>query len=259
MIKKKKKKRKIAIFSLTSCEGCQFSLLDLGKRFFNFLKKVELIDFSLIEEMPFPKKIKIDLSFVEGNPITKEDISLLKKIRKESKILVALGNCAALGGISKMKNYQGKRKTIRFIYQKLKVENPEIKEIDKFVKVDFTIPGCPINGKEFLKFAEDLIKGKIPKICQTPVCVECSLRGTKKCFLTRKEICLGIITLIGCKAVCPKNKIPCLGCRGLFKKVKVKSFFKILENLNKNKEEKEEIEEKLEIFGLKDDIKKICL
>jgi len=249
------KKPRIAFFSLTSCEGCQFVLLDLGERFFDFLRKVELIDFSLIEEIPFPKgKVKIDVSFVEGLPIKKEEIELLKKIRKESKILVALGNCAALGGIPEMKNYQGRERTIRYIYKRLNhILNPEIREIDNFVKVDFVIPGCPINGDEFLNFANDLIKGKIPEICQNPVCTECPLRGTKKCFLTKKEVCLGLITLAGCQAICPKNEFSCLGCRGIFKGANVKSFLKVLEKLAK----KEEIEENLEIFGIKDDVEKI--
>lgn len=248
------KKPKIAIFSLTSCEGCQFSLLDLGEKFFNFLKKVELIDFPLIEEVPFPKKVEIDISFVEGNPITKDDIVLLKKIRKESKILVALGNCAALGGIPEMKEYQGRERTIRYIYKRLNhILNPEIKEIDNFVRVDFVIPGCPINGEEFLKFVKDLIKDKIPKICQNPVCTECLYRGTLKCFLVRKEICLGLITLAGCQAICPKNEMPCFGCRGILKKTNIKNFLKVLEKLAK----KEEIEERLEIFGIKDDVEKI--
>lgn len=250
-----KKKPKIGIFSLTSDEGCQFTLLDLGERFFSFLKKVDLIDFPLIEEKPFPKgKVKIDVAFVEGNPITKEDVKLLKKIREESKILVALGNCAALGGIPEMKNYQNKEKTIRYIYKKLNgIANPEIKEIDNFVKVDFTIPGCPINGEEFLKFANDLISGKIPEICQSPVCSECAFQGTPKCFLARKEICLGLITLAGCEAICPRNEVPCLGCRGILKQANVKNFLKVLEKFR----EKKEVEENLEIFGIKDDIEKL--
>lgn len=249
-----KRKPKVAIFSLTSDEGCQFTLLDLGKNFFNFLKKVELIDFPLVEEVLYPKGKKIDVAFVEGVPITKEDFKLLKKIRKESKILVALGNCAALGGIPEMKNYQGKERTIRFIYKRLKnILNPEIKEIDNFVKVDFVIPGCPINGEEFLKYGEELIKGKIPEICQSPVCTKCPLRGTTKCFLARKQVCFGLITLAGCKAICPKNNFPCLGCRGILKKANVKNFLKVLEKFQK----KEEIEEDLEIFGIKDDVEKI--
>jgi len=246
-------KPRIAIVSLTCDEGCEFVLLDLGERFFNFLKKVDLVDFSLIEEKTIPKG-RIDVVFVEGNPITKEDIKTLKEVRKKSKILVALGNCAALGGIPEMKNYQGKEKTIRFIYKKIKdIANPEIKEIDNFVKVDFIIPGCPISGEEFLKYANELIKGKIPKICQSPVCTECSLKGTKNCFLAQKKICFGLISLAGCEAVCPENGLICLGCRGLFKEAKVKNLLDILEKFQNQKE----IEENLEIFGVKDDIEKI--
>jgi len=152
-----------------------------------------------------------------------------------------------------MKNYQGKERTIRFIYKRLNhILNPEIKEIDNFVKVDFVIPGCPIDGEEFLKFANDLIKGKIPEVCQSPVCTECPKRGTPNCFLAKKEVCFGLITLAGCEAICPKNDFPCLGCRGIFKGANVKSFLKVLEKFQK----KEEIEENLEIFGIKDDVEK---
>lgn len=249
------KKPKVAFFSLTSCEGCQFVLLDLGEKFFNFLRKVELIDFSLVEEVPFPKgKVEIDVSFVEGLPIKKEEIKLLKKIRKESKILVAMGNCAALGGIPEMKNYQGRERTIRYIYKRLDgILNPEIKEIDNFVKVDFAIPGCPINGEEFLKFAEELIKGKIPAISQKPVCSECPFQGKENCFLRRKEPCFGPITLAGCKAICPENGQLCYGCRGVLKGINPKGFLETLKKFKKP----EEIEDNLEIFGIKDDLEKL--
>jgi coenzyme F420-reducing hydrogenase gamma subunit len=246
-------KPKVAFFSLTSCEGCQFVLLDLGEKFFDFLRKVDLIDFSLIEEMPFPKgKVEIDVSFVEGLPIKKEEIDLLKKIREESKILVAVGNCAALGGIPEMKNYQGKERTIRYIYKKLDVENPEIKEIDNFVKVDFYIPGCPINGEEFLKYARELIQGKIPEILQKPICSECPHQGKETCFLRKKEPCLGPITLAGCGAICPKNGQLCYGCRGILKNINPKGFLETLKKFKKP----EDIEDNLEIFGIRDDIEK---
>jgi len=247
-------KSKIAFFSLTSCEGCQFVLLDLGEKFFEFLQKVELVDFPLIEDKSFAKsKAKIDVAFVEGNPITKENIRLLKKIRKESKILVAMGNCAAFGGIPEIKNYQQKVKVFRYLYKNFKkFISPEIREIDNFVKVDFVIPGCPINGEEFLRFSEKLVKGEIPKIRQSPVCTECPKKGTIDCFLAKKEICFGPITLAGCGAVCPKNNFQCLGCRGFLKTINANNFIKNLEKFKSRKD----IKDSLEIFGLRDAIGK---
>jgi sulfhydrogenase subunit delta len=251
MYNKKMKKKKVAIVSLTACEGCQIALLDLGEKFFNFLGKVELVDFHLLEEKPFPKG-KIDIVFVEGNPITDEDLKILKKVREQAKILVVIGNCAALGGIPEMKNYQGKEKTIRHIYKNLEnIANPDIKEVDNFVKVDFTIPGCPITNNEFLKYAKILITGKIPKIPVKPVCSECPYWGKETCYLRRKEPCLGPIIYAGCKAVCPKNELPCYGCRSFLPNLKPKGFLKTLEKM-KNKEE---IESDLEIFGLRDMLK----
>lgn len=246
-----KKKPTMAIVSLTACEGCQVALLDLGKKFFNFLEKVELVNFDLTEEKDFPKG-KIDVVFVEGNPIRDEELKVLKKVRKQAKLLVVMGNCAALGGIPEMKNYQNKEKTIRYIYKNTEgIANPDIKEIDNFVKVDFTIPGCPIDNEEFLKYAKILVTGKVPKIPEKPVCSECPYWGNEKCFLRRKEPCLGPVIFAGCKAVCTKNEFPCYGCRSFLPNVKPDGFLKSLEKM-KNKEE---IDNNLEIFGLKDMLK----
>lgn len=252
--KRRVKKPIIGIFSLTACEGCQFALLDLGEKFFNFLKKIELIDFSLIEDEPFPKgKVKIDIAFVEGTPITSENVRLLKKIREESKLLVVIGNCAALGGINKIKNYQGKEKTLRYIYKQAgAIENPEIRGVDHFVKVDLTIPGCPINGEEFLRLVEELLKGKIPKIPEKPVCTECSHQGKETCFLRKKQPCFGTITLAGCGAVCPAAEFPCYGCRGTLKNINPAGFLGILKKMRSA----EEINANLEIFGIKDELEK---
>jgi len=247
-----RKKPKIAILSLTSCEGCQFALFNLGEKFFNFLRKVELAQCSLLEEESLKCDL-FDIAFIEGNPITTDAFKILKEAREKAKILVALGNCAALGGIPEMKNYQNKEKTIRIIYKHVdNIANPEIKEIDNFVKVDFSIPGCPINGEEFLRLANELVEGKIPEIPQKPVCTECPLAGTKDCLLRKKEPCLGPITLAGCRAICPKSRVMCYGCRGIFKNINPKNFIIFLKRIRSQ----EEIEENLEIFGIKDDVKK---
>jgi len=244
------KKPKVAIFSLTSCEGCQFVLLDLGRRFLDLLKRVELVEFRLVEGEPITTET-FDVVFIEGSPITERNLKLLMEVRKKTKILVVLGNCAALGGIHEIKNYKDKEKTIRYIYKHIEgIANPDIKEIDNFVKVDFTIPGCPIDGEDFLKATNLLIKGKIPEIEQKPVCTQCPFWGTEECFLKKKEPCLGPITLAGCQAVCTRGGLFCLGCRGLLKNVKPQGFLKSLEKMKSKKE----IEENLEIFGIRDDV-----
>jgi coenzyme F420-reducing hydrogenase gamma subunit len=244
----KKSKPKVAIIGLTSCEGCQFVVLDQGQKFLELSKKINLGDFRLIKDAEKADE-KYDICFVEGNPITKENIKLLKEMREKSKLLVVLGNCAALGGVWEIKNYHNKQKTIRAVYKKSKVANPDIKEVDNFVKVDFTIPGCPINGDEFMEAVHQLLNGKIPRPTQNPVCYECQLNGSE-CLLQKGEICLGPITLAGCNAVCLKSKQACWGCRGLFEGAQVQNLMKHLnDNLTKD-----EIYHVMEVFGARDSI-----
>ena len=91
------KKLKMGIFSLTCCEGCEFAVLDLGEKLLKATEKVDIINFRLLEEDEHPKIEKYDVAFVEGSPITRENRNTLKEIRKKKKILIALGNCAAMG------------------------------------------------------------------------------------------------------------------------------------------------------------------
>lgn len=242
------KKPKIAIVSLTSCEGCQFAILDLGEKFLEILEKFDLGEFRLLEEEKEPDYYEI--VFVEGNPTSQQQINFLKEVRRKSKLLTLLGNCAALGGVQEIKNYQDREKTIRYIYKYYqKIPNPEIKEVSNFVKVDFILPGCPINGQEFLDFLESFLKGKKFEIKQRPVCFECSLKG-EKCFLKNKKICLGPISLAGCQAICPAGGLSCYGCRGLFKEANISALLNILEKFISKKE----IKTALEIFGLRDEV-----
>lgn len=46
-----------------------------------------------------------------------------------------------------------------------------------------------------------------------PVCAECPLVG-RECLVARGMACLGPLTIAGCSAECPRNGLPCIGCRG---------------------------------------------
>ncbi|EKE11772.1 MAG: hypothetical protein ACD_15C00027G0021 [uncultured bacterium] len=243
------KKPKVAIVSLTSCEGCQFALLDLGEKFLEFAVQVELADFRLIEDEEDDGRM-IDLALVEGNPVTEDNRKTLESLRARSKLLVALGNCAAMGGVPEIKNYHEGINTIKHVYKYVQgINNPEIREIDNFVKVDFTFPGCPINAEEFLKYIPFLLKGEVPTIPDAPVCVECKAAGNR-CLLLDKKPCFGPMIQGGCNAVCPTSRMTCQGCRGLRPKGNIKAMRATLKNMISD----HEFENIAEIFGLRDDI-----
>ncbi len=243
----KKAKPKLAIVSLTSCEGCQFALLDQGKKFFDILNGFEIDDFRLIRDGKIDRE-HYDVCLIEGNPVTKENIRTLKELRKKSRLLIVLGNCAALGGVWELKNYQDRKKTIRHVYKNyLKVENPDICEVDNFVKVDFTVPGCPVTGPEALEALAQVLQGRMPRLPQNPVCNECQNNGYE-CQLQKGKICLGPIALGGCDAICLKSKQACWGCRGKFDGAKEDNLVRLLQK----KFSRGQIDRVMEIFGLRD-------
>lgn len=243
----KSKKLKIGIVGLTSCEGCQFSVLDLGNRFLSLLKHIDLVQFRLMEEKVF-KTPKMDICFVEGSAVTKSNEQQVKEIRNQTKILVVLGNCAAMGGIHQIKNHHDKERLIKETYfYAARIDNPEIKNMSELVKVDYTLPGCPVNNLEFLRLVYSLLKDIDFQIPQKPVCNECQQRDYK-CVLMEGQPCLGPIILGGCDAICLKSEMPCQGCRGYFTGAQIANHLKHLKKLGHSEEEINHI---LEIYGLR--------
>lgn len=259
---KSNSKPKVAVVSLTCCEGCQFALLDLHERFLELQDKVDFTEFRLISEhnvevghehwscslLP-QTSCQFDLAFVEGSPVTQDNIKTLEEIRKKSKFLVALGCCAHLGCVQKIKNYLDKEEVLRLVYQKTKgIDNPLIKPLSDYVKVDFILPACPINAEEFLLSVYSFLLGRSLEIAQRPVCYECQNNGYE-CLLEKGQICFGPMTLGGCQAVCLASSQPCWACRGLVEDAKIQNMIKCLEKILPA----DKFIKILEIFGARDE------
>lgn len=249
-----KSKIKIRIVSLTSCDGCQLEFLNLGERLIKLLENdIDIADFRLAKG--FSKKSdRFDITFIEGAPVTKNERKLLKEARKRTKTLVAIGACACIGGVTELKNYCDKYDAVSYVYKKEKnYENADVKPVKALVKVDFELPGCPLNREELYSFIKANISGKKFEIKQQPVCVECQKNGNK-CLLKEGIACLGSVTLGGCDALCLGLRYGCIGCRGLHK-------FASYENIKKRLEDilsPEEIDEALQLLGNLDDILMVC-
>lgn len=244
------KRMKIAIVSLTGCEGCCVAVLDAPMRFLALQKKIDVVNFRLFEERDHEFDL-YDITFVEGSPLTDSDITHLKQLRERSRVVVALGSCADMGGIYHLKSYQDKKKIHNYVYNGVSgVENYDVKSLSEYVKIDFTVPGCPVNAAELFRFIYGLCIGKDPQVKQNPVCYECQARGFE-CVLQKGEICLGPITQGGCGAVCLKSRQGCWGCRGLVEDAEIGNLVKQL----REKHSDREIVKTMEVFGIKERIK----
>lgn len=190
-------------------------MLDLGETFLDILEKYTLVDFHLIEDEEFKRPEKIDIAFVEGNVTRKDEAEKLEKIRKQTTFLVALGACAHLGSVQRLKNYGDKKKIAATVYPSTKkIENRKIEPLAKYIAVDFIIPGCPPNNQEVLTVLQQIALGRKPYLPDRPVCYECQIRGYP-CLLLEKKPCLGPMIRGGCQAICLAGGLACTGCRGL--------------------------------------------
>lgn len=206
-------KPKIAVFSLTSCEGCSLAILELEDQLLDILGVVEIVNF---REAMTERDWNIDIAFVDGAVSTPTDLEEIQEIRTHAQVVVAIGACACLGGLNTLKNYQPEDGYRAYVYGEDAKQFPTIKAqpISAFVKVDYELPGCPMVKEEFLALCEAVLSGQRFELPQSAVCVECKKQGNL-CLYEKGIICLGPVTRAGCRAICPSYGSKCEGCRGI--------------------------------------------
>lgn len=213
----KKERVKVACFDFTGCEGCQLAKVNLENEIVPLVTHfVEFVQFR--EAMD---KISDDyaIAFIEGSISTPKCVQRIRKIRKQAKLLVTVGNCSTHGGLQAMRNNRNLADVKKEGYPGFDTmphlnSLPWSLPVEKVVKVDFSIPGCPLDNQEFLRVVQALLMGKTPTIPTYAVCVECK-RKENVCVYDNDFSCMGPVTRAGCDARCPSVGSPCIGCRGI--------------------------------------------
>jgi coenzyme F420-reducing hydrogenase gamma subunit len=206
-------KPKIAIFDFAGCEGDELQIVNLEENLLALLGHVELVSF---REGMKEHSDNYDIAFIEGSCTRESDERRLKEIRRHAKLVVAIGSCAAIGGINCLKNHKDQKEVGRLVYGDKAhwYETYAARPIDAVIPVDVKIYGCPINRDEFLRIVKELLMGKKPEIPNYPVCVECKSNGNV-CAFERGQTCVGPITRAGCNSCCVNEGAICWGCRGM--------------------------------------------
>ena len=208
-------KPKIGIVGFTGCAGCQLSILNLENELLDLLELVDIIDFRMA--MTGNRKGPYDVLFVEGSIVNSDQEEELKHLREQAKVLVAIGSCAAYGGIQALRSYGDNDKIIKAQYGKTDFNRLpvfKVKPINKVVKVDHYLLECPVNKYEFLDFVKYFLIGGTPKLPNTPVCQQCKANGYRCILVEDGILCMGPVIQSGCNAICPAHGMPCDGCRG---------------------------------------------
>ena len=213
-------KPKVAVFDFSSCEGCELQIANLEEAVIDLAKLVDIVSF---REVMKEHSDDYDIAIVEGSIARPMDVERLKKIRANAKILIALGACAHLGGVQRLGNQWSPAENKQEVYgiadpkdvddNNPFFETPRHKALDEVVKVDYVIPGCPIDREEFVKVLIALLQGKKPSIPDYPVCVECK-KKENVCMFTIGKFCMGPVARAGCGVICPTHGNECEACRG---------------------------------------------
>jgi len=207
------KKVKVAFFDFTCCEGCQLQVANIGEALLDVLGLIEVVNF---REVMSERSDDYDVAIIEGSITTPHGVERIKKIRSIAKVVIAYGSCAAIGGINGMKNSFDLDDIRNYVYGKdaKHFDTIPTHAVHQVVKVDYTIPGCPVYIPEFVKVLKLALSGLPYAVPDNAVCTECKL-NENECMYDKGVTCLGPITRAGCNSWCINNGNICYGCRGM--------------------------------------------
>ena len=212
---------RVAFFSLASDSGCQIAISN-DPALTDYLSLFDLVYWNLLSSAPCPADY--DVAVVEGAVCSPEHVELLKRIRAQASIVIALGTCAVTGGVCGLVGTRGAEGLAEVYGQApdsaagFLAPRPVISVID----VDFRIPGCPVESAEFVSVMQRALLGSQPKRNVPTLCGSCKA-SENVCFYERGRICLGLVTRSGCGAHCVTEGHPCIGCRGIARNAQLDS------------------------------------
>ena len=208
---------RVVVLSLASDFGCQVQLSNMTEEILDVLGVIELSYWQLASSGHMPADY--DVAIVEGAVTTDEHVELLRSVRETAAVVIAIGACANTGGIPGLANVLDLEQRYLMVYGD--GDSPRVAPgrrapmpVDALIKVDYHVPGCPIDTGEFLTVLSRVLLGVKDRVPDQTMCASCKLNQTV-CFFDRGELCLGLVTRAGCGARCPSLNRPCTGCRGV--------------------------------------------
>ena len=214
---------RIGVAKLTSCDGCQLTLLDLEDRLLEIAAAFEIVEFP--EATSKRSSGPYDVLLVEGSVSTPEQAAWLVELRRQAALLVTIGACATSGGIQALRNWGNEPAWRASVYPRPELLEtlPTSTPVSDHVAVDAELRGCPIDPHQLLELLAALRVGRRPQLADEAVCLACKRRGTVCVVVARGIPCLGPVTQTGCGAICPAFGRGCYACFGPREQANVES------------------------------------
>jgi len=166
---------RVATVWLGGCSGCHMSFLDMDERLLELAAQIDLVYSPIADRKAFPENV--DVTLVEGAVVNEENQHILETVRKNSRLLVAFGDCAVTGNVPAIRNALGTAlPALDRAYRDARLHNPRIPECDgivprlldrvrplhEVVKVDAYLPGCPPAPDLIHRLLTEALAGNVP-------------------------------------------------------------------------------------------------
>jgi F420-non-reducing hydrogenase small subunit len=185
-------KIKLAVYLSAGCAGCEMALVDLSEKLIDALENIEIVWWAptvvdlKYKDLENLEDKSIDVALVDGAVRLSEQDHVIKILRQKTKVLVAFGACAAMGGIPGLANFHKREELLETAYiNTWSTDNPdgvlpqteydvngskltlpefygEVKALHQVVDVDYFIGGCPPHHNHVAVAVEAIIKGELP-------------------------------------------------------------------------------------------------
>jgi len=210
----KKSKLQVAFYWAASCGGCEIAVLDIDEKILDVVGLVDILFWPVAMDFKYKdveamKDNQIDVCFFNGGIRNSEQEHIANLLRKKSKVMVAFGACAVLGGIPGLANVTNKEEIFDTVYKdNPSLDNPKkivpktsvkvkegtltlpefydsVSKLDQVIDVDYYLPGCPPTPDLIMTAVGAIVEGKLPPKGSVigplkSVCDECKFEKSEK-------------------------------------------------------------------------------
>ncbi|MDH5508458.1 MAG: methyl viologen-reducing hydrogenase, partial [Anaerolineae bacterium] len=191
------------------CGGCEVTVLDVGEPLLDLLPELEFVHMPVIMDHKIFGQTgensaadipEADVGIITGSIRNEENKELAELMRSRVNFLIAMGSCAAYGGIPAMANQYQVGEIYKRVYQGNSTTVPgetpsngippltdRVYALEEVVKVDLTLPGCPTTPDMFVAAVMHLLKGTPFALEEKSVCDQCPTVREKKAVAELKR------------------------------------------------------------------------
>jgi NAD-reducing hydrogenase small subunit len=155
------------------------SFLDLDEFLIELAGKVDLVYSPVIDVKEYPEGV--DVCLVEGAVCNHDNLELLLRVRRRTRVLVSFGDCAVTGNVPAIRNQLG-AKGCENVLQTAYIDNAQdnqrlpsldgivpqllerVRPVHEVVPVEAYLPGCPPSAGRIRELIDRVLAGQPLKL-----------------------------------------------------------------------------------------------